>query len=107
MIPAPAAPEEVYDDSPEDAKKRANGDLVRVDGFDIEHGSLRGYFGTEKDLVLPNAAVVIRSDSFTRCRLFMESVDLNRAGCILRHAFSNCPRLHTVKVPPTVTSRVQ
>lgn len=111
-VPAqPAAPGaaqgqggEVFDDSPEDARKRANGDLVRVGDYDIEHGSLKGYFGTEKDLVLPRSAAVIGSTSFKRCRLFVESIDLNRAGCILGNAFVDCPKLHTVKVPPTVTT---
>ncbi len=96
--------EDPYGDSPEKSKKRKNGDIVRVDGFDIEHGSLIGYFGDEKDLTVPNAAVVIPSTAFTNCRLFVESIDLNRAGCVLDHAFSDCPKLHTVKVPPTVTT---
>lgn len=93
-----------YNDSPEDAKKRANGDLVRVDDYDIEHGSLKGYFGTDKDLKIPNSAVVIPSTAFSNCRLFVESIDLNRAGCVLDYAFENCPKLHTIKVPPTVTT---
>ena len=94
----------IYNDTPEDAKKRANGDLVRVDGYDIEHGSLKGYFGTDKHLVIPNAAKVIWSTAFQNCRLFVESIDLNRAGCVLDYAFENCPKLHTIKVPPTVTT---
>lgn len=102
--PVVPAKTEAYNDSPEDAKKRANGDLVRVDGYDIEHGSLKGYFGSDKDLKIPNSAIVIGSTAFQNCRLFVESIDLNRAGCILDHAFSNCPKLHTVKVPPTVTT---
>ena len=92
-----------YNDSPEDAQKRANGNLVRVDGFDIEHGSLKGYFGTDKNLIIPNSATVIPSTAFKNCRLFVESIDLNRAGCVLDYAFENCPNLHTLKVPPTVT----
>ena len=52
--------EEFPDDSPEDARKRANGDLVRIDGFDVEHGFLRGYYGTDKDIVLPASAKVIK-----------------------------------------------
>ena len=105
--PAPAAAQpaaNIYNDSPEDAKKRANGDLVRVDGYDIEHGSLKGYFGTDKELIIPNSAVVIPSTAFRNCRLFVESIDLNRAGCVLGYAFENCPNLHTIKVPPTVTT---
>ena len=97
---------EIYDDSPEDAKKRANGDLVRVDGFDIEHGLLRGYFGTEKNLKVPRAAKIIGSRSFERCRLFIESVDLNQAGKIIAGplfgGFRNCPNLKEVKIPATV-----
>ncbi|MBR4461566.1 MAG: TIR domain-containing protein [Erysipelotrichaceae bacterium] len=97
--------EEFYDDSPEDAKKRANGDLVRIDGFDIEHGLLRGYYGSEKDITIPNAARIIVPDSFDRCRLFVESIDLNNAGKIIAGlfgTFSNCPNLKTVKIPATV-----
>ena len=97
--------EEVYDDSPEDAKKRANGDLVRINGFDIEHGLLRGYYGSEKDLTLPLAARIVGAGSFDRCRLFVESIDLNNAGKIIAGlfgAFSNCPNLKTVKIPATV-----
>lgn len=97
--------EEFYDDSPEDAKKRANGDLVRINGFDIEHGLLRGYFGTDKDIIVPNAARIIVSDSFAGCRLFVESVDLNNAGKLipgLFGVFSNCPNLKAVKIPITV-----
>lgn len=96
---------EVYDDSPEDAKKRANGDLVRVDGFDIEHGLLRGYFGTDKDITVPRAARVIGSRAFDRCRLFIESVDLNQAGKMIAGpfgVFANCPNLKAVKIPASV-----
>jgi len=96
----------IYEDSPEDAKKRANGDLVRVDGFDIEHGLLRGYFGTEKNIKVPRSARVIGSKSFERCRLFIESVDLNQAGKIIAGplfgGFRNCPNLKEVKIPATV-----
>lgn len=94
-----------YDDSPEDAKKRANGDLVRVDGFDIEHGLLRGYYGSEKDITVPNAARIIVPGSFDRCRLFVESINLNNAGKIIAGlfgTFSNCPNLKTVRIPATV-----
>ncbi len=98
--------EEFYDDSPEDAKKRANGDLVRVDGFDIEHGLLRGYFGTERNIKVPLAARIIGTRSFDRCRLFIESVDLNNVKKIIAGgsfgAFHNCPNLKTVKIPKTV-----
>ena len=97
--------EEFYDDSPEDAKKRANGDLVRVDGFDIEHGLLRGYYGSEKEITVPYAARIIVPSSFERCRLFVESVDLNNAGKIIAGlfgTFSNCPNLKTVRIPATV-----
>ena len=98
--------EEVHDDSPEDAKKRANGDLVRVDGFDIEHGLLRGYYGTDKNITVPRAAKIIGTSSFDRCRLFIESVDLNQAGKIIAGplfgGFRNCPNLKTVKIPETV-----
>ena len=97
--------EEFYDDSPEDAKKRANGDLVRINGFDIEHGLLRGYYGSEKDLTVPNAARIIVPGSFERCRSFVESIDLNNAGKIIAGlfgTFSNCPNLKTVRIPATV-----
>lgn len=98
--------EEVHDDSPEDAKKRANGDLVRVDGFDIEHGLLRGYYGTDKNITVPRAAKIIGTSSFDGCRLFIESVDLNQAGKIIAGplfgGFRNCPNLKTVKIPETV-----
>ena len=97
--------EEFYDDSPEDAKKRANGDLVRVGGFDIEHGLLRGYYGSDKDITLPYAARIITSSSFERCRLFVESINLKNAGKIIAGrfgAFSNCPNLTTVRIPETV-----
>ncbi len=97
---------ESYDDSPEDAKKRASGDLVRVDGFDIEHGLLRGYFGTERNIKVPLAARIIGTRSFDRCRLFIESVDLNNVKKIIAGgsfgAFHNCPNLKTVKIPKTV-----
>ena len=97
--------EEFCDDSPEDAKKRANGDLVRVGGFDIEHGLLRGYYGSDKDITLPYAARIITSGSFERCRLFVESIDLKNTGKIIAGlfgAFSNCPNLKTVRIPETV-----
>lgn len=97
--------EDVYDDSPEDAKKRANGDLVRVDGFDIEHGLLRGYFGTDKEITVPESARVIGSRAFDRCRSFIESVDLNQAGMMIAGPFGvffDCPNLKTVKIPATV-----
>lgn len=97
--------EEIYDDSPEDAKKRANGDLVRVDGFDIEHGLLRGYYGMDKEITVPRAAKVIGCRAFDRCRLFIESVDLNHASMMIAGpfgVFSNCPHLRTVKIPATV-----
>ena len=98
-------PEEFCDDSPEDAGKRASGDLVRIDGFDIEHGFLRGYYGTDKDIVLPASAKVIGSLAFSRCREFIESVDLNQAGMMIAGnlgVFCNCPKLKTVKIPATV-----
>ena len=98
--------EEFYDDSPEDARKRANGDLVCIDGFDIEHGLLRGYYGTDKNITVPRAAKIIGTSSFDRCRLFIESVDLNQAGKIIAGplfgGFRNCPNLKTVKIPETV-----
>ena len=103
--PAPAAPEEVYDDSPEDAKKRANGDLVRVAGFDVERGLLRGYYGTDKDITVPPFARVIGTRSFDRCRSFIESVDLNQAAVMIPGPFGvffNCPNLKTVKIPATM-----
>ena len=97
--------EEFYDDTPEDAKKRANGDLVRINGFDIEHGLLRGYYGSEKDITLPLAARVIGPKAFERCSSFIESVDLNNAGKIMSGlfgTFSNCPKLKTVRIPATL-----
>ena len=97
--------EEFYDDSPEDAKKRANGDLVRIDDFDVEHGLLRGYFGTDKDIIVPGCAKVIGGRAFDRCRLFIESVDLNQAGMMIAGPFGvffNCPNLKAVKIPATV-----
>ncbi len=97
--------EEFYDDSPEDARKRASGDLVRIDGFDIEHGFLRGYYGTDKDIVLPSSAKVVGSLTFLKCREFIESVDLNQAGLLIAGklgVFCNCPRLRTVRIPATV-----
>ena len=99
-----ASAEEIYDDSPEDAKKRANGDLVRVCGFDIEHGLLRGYYGTDKDITVPPFARVIGTRAFDRCRLFIESVDLNKAAVMIPGPFGvffNCPNLKTVKIPAT------
>ena len=103
---SPVNHEEVYEDSPEDAKKRASGDLVRVDGFDIEHGLLRGYYGTEKNITVPRAAKIIGTGSFDRCRMFIESVDLNQAGKIIAGpsfgGFRNCPNLKTVRIPETV-----
>jgi hypothetical protein len=101
---AETAKENEYNDSPQDAIKRANGDLVRVDGFDIEHGSLKGYYGSEKDIKIPNAAIVIGYSSFGESQRFIESVDLNKAGCLLSNSFENCPNLLTVKVPPSVTT---
>ncbi len=95
---------EFYDDSPEDAKKRASGHLVRIDGFDIEHGFLRGYKGTEKDLTVPSSARVIGSLAFSGLS-FIESVDLNQAGLMIAGrlgVFCNCQNLKTVKIPPTV-----
>ena len=97
--------EEFPDDSPEDARKRANGDLVRIDGFDVEHGFLRGYYGTEKEIVVPGSAKVIGSLAFQNCRSFIESVDLNQAGMMVAGrlgVFCNCPNLKTVKIPATV-----
>ncbi len=96
---------EFYDDSPEDARKRANGDIVRVDGFDIEHGLLRGYYGSDSNIKVPNAARIITPGSFERCRLFVESIDLNNAGKIIAGlfgTFSDCPNLKTVRIPTTV-----
>ena len=94
--------EDVYDDSPEDARKRANGDLVRVDGFDLEHGLLRGYYGTGRNIKVPRAAGVISSRAFEKCRMFIETVDLNQAGMIIGTPFSSCPNLREVRIPPTV-----
>ena len=97
--------EEFPEDSPEDARKRANGDLVRIDGFDVEHGFLRGYYGSEKDIVVPDSAKVIGSLAFQNCRSFIESVDLNQAGLMIAGrlgVFCNCPNLKTVKIPETV-----
>ena len=105
QIDAAKTEAEFYDDSPEDAKKRANGDLVRINGFDIEHGLLRGYYGSEKDITVPLAARIIGSRAFDRCRLFIESVDLNNARKIISGmfgVFSNCPNLKTVRIPATV-----
>ena len=102
----PAAPaEEVYEDSPEDAIKRAKGDLVRVAGFDVERGLLRGYFGTDKDITVPPFARVIGARAFDRCRSFIESVDLNQAAVMIPGPFGvffNCPNLKTVKIPSTM-----
>ena len=100
------ASEEIYDDSPEDAIKRANGDLVRVAGFDVEHGLLRGYFGTDKDITVPPFARVIGARAFDRCSSFIESVDLNKAALMIAGPFGvffNCPNLKTVKIPETVS----
>ena len=100
--PAAVSAEEFYDDSPEDAKKRANGDLVRVAGFDVERGLLRGYYGTDKDITVPPFARVIGTRSFDRCRSFIESVDLNQAAVMIPGPFGvffNCPNLKTVKIP--------
>ena len=100
--PAAVSAEEFYDDSPEDAKKRANGELVRVAGFDVERGLLRGYYGTDKDITVPPFARVIGTRSFDRCRSFIESVDLNQAAVMIPGPFGvffNCPNLKTVKIP--------
>ncbi|MBR2677467.1 MAG: leucine-rich repeat protein [Solobacterium sp.] len=106
-MPPKAAPsavkEAVLQDSPEDAKKRVNGDLVRIGDFDVEHGFLKTYYGTEKNIKIPDEAKIIGSQSFGESQKFLESVDLNQAGSILGSAFFNCPNLHTVIVPATVT----
>ena len=51
------------------------------------------------------AARIVTPSSFERCRLFVESIDLNNAGKIIAGlfgTFSNCPNLKTVKIPATV-----
>ncbi len=101
--PAPVRAAAVQD-SPEDARKRANGDLVRIGDFDVEHGVLKGYYGTEKNIKIPDEAKIIGSQAFGESRKFLESVDLNQAGSLLGWAFDNCPHLHTVIVPPSVHS---
>ncbi len=94
----------ICNDTPDTAKKRTNGDIVRINGYDVEHGALIGYFGNDKDLVIPEQAKIIHSTAFRNCNSFVESIDLNRAGCVLNHAFENCHKLHSIKVPPTVTT---
>ncbi|MBO4880364.1 MAG: leucine-rich repeat protein, partial [Firmicutes bacterium] len=92
-------------DSPEDAKKRASGDLVRVGDFDVERGLLRGYYGTKKDITVPPFARVIGTRAFDKCSSFIESVDLNKAAVMIPGPFGvffNCPNLKTVKIPPTM-----
>ena len=102
---AVAFAEKFYDDSPEDAKKRASGDLVRVGDFDVERGLLRGYYGTKKDITVPPFARVIGTRAFDKCSSFIESVDLNKAAVMIPGPFGvffNCPNLKTVKIPPTM-----
>ena len=100
---APAPSPQRDQDSPEDARKRANGDLVRIGDFDVEHGFLRDYYGTKKNIRIPDEAKILGNKSFGESRRFLESVDLNQAGCLLGGAFDNCPNLRKVIVPPSVT----
>ncbi len=54
---------------------------------------------------MPRAAKIIGTRAFDRCRLFIESVDLNQAGKMIAGpfgTFSNCPNLKTVRIPATV-----
>ena len=102
IIKLDAQKPKTFIDSAEDAKKRANGDLVRVDDFDIEHGLLRDYIGEEKNIKVPRAAGVIGSRAFNRSRMFIESVDLNQAGMIISGAFDNCPNLKEIRIPETI-----
>ena len=104
--PKPSASEEkatpVFQESAEDAKKRASGDLLRIGDFDIEHGFLKTYYGSEKTIRIPDQAKILGYASFGDSQKFLESVDLNQAGCLLGSSFFNCPNLHTVIVPSSV-----
>ena len=80
-----------------EAQKKAFDRIIETDGYQIQSGLLKGYTGKEKDLVLPPSVTVLSAVSFSSCREFIESVDLNNVSIITAGAFTDCRNMHKVK----------
>ena len=80
-----------------EAQKKAFDRITETDDFQIQTGLLKGYTGDQKDLILPASVTVLSAASFSQCRDFIESVDLNNVSIITAGTFADCPMLHTVK----------
>ena len=81
----------------------AEDDLSTVGDFQIEHGMLRDYLGSKPDIKLPDEVQIVGHASFGKGASVIETVDLNRTGALLNHAFEDCPNLREVRIPPSVT----
>ncbi len=79
-------------------------DIITIGDFQIEHGLLKEYLGTEPNIKLPDEVEIIGRTSFGKGSRFIETVDLNRTGALLNDAFLNCPNLREIKIPRSVTT---
>ena len=77
--------------------------VLSVGDFRIEHGLLKDYLGSKPDIKLPDEVQIIGHASFGKGAGVIETVDLNRTGALLNHAFVNCPNLREIRIPPSVT----
>ena len=79
------------------------GDLITIGDFQVEHGLLRDYLGSKPNVKLPDEVQIIGYSSFGKGSRVIETVDLNQTGALLDNAFANCPNLHEIRIPRSVT----
>ncbi|MDD2294434.1 MAG: TIR domain-containing protein [Eubacteriales bacterium] len=78
-------------------------EIELIGDFQIEHGLLRDYLGNNPDIKLPDEVQIIGNSSFAKGASVIETVNLNRTGALLNNAFANCPKLHEIRIPSSVT----
>lgn len=78
--------------------------LFDNDGFFIENGTLRGYYGDKEDIVIPDTVTDINGEAFYKC-IYINSVTLpSSVKSIGAHAFACCENLRSINIPESVDS---
>ncbi|MCI9156752.1 MAG: leucine-rich repeat protein [Lawsonibacter sp.] len=72
---------------------------VTAGDFDIHDGVLRGYYGWENDVTIPDGVVSIGEDAFLNRNTLTSVVIPSSVTGIRRRAFWNCTSLNKVNIP--------
>ncbi len=76
--------------------------LFDNDGFYIENGTLRGYYGDKEDIVIPDTVTDINMGIFYKC-VSLKSLTLpSSIKSIGAYAFAGCENLSSINIPKSV-----